>query len=228
MPRYPIDPPIKTTPHGAYGYRRTKPGEGTCAGGVYPCTHLGVDLAGEAGDAVFAPDAGAIVAIGYGDKRPFRGYGPGVVLIETPAKKGTSFPNSQWFTTPLYKDRVPDKPRYWHLLAHLSGKDLLERWGGQSLEIGARKIPVKEGDQIGVMSDVKHVHWEVRTTALGSTAGTRTSPALWLARWAGVGAAAAAALSVEPSRRRPPTSAGGGGGALLVLGLLMMERRRGR
>jgi murein DD-endopeptidase MepM/ murein hydrolase activator NlpD len=223
MPRNPLQPPIRVTPHGAYGFVRTKPGEGQCSNG-YPCTHLGVDLAGDEGEEVMAPDSGHIVAIGYGDVRPFTGYNPGVVLIETEARSGNSFPNRDWWTTGVLDERVPNKPKYWHLLGHLSGSDLKERWGGQSLTVNAKRIPVKEGQVVGLVSGVRHVHWEVRTSALGSGAKARTSPGEWLGRWGGI--TQGVDVLTAPVLPDAAPEAGGDGWLLVILGLILSQKKR--
>ena len=224
MPRNPLQPPIRVTPHGAYGYVRTKPGEGQCSGG-YPCTHLGVDLAGDEGEEVVAPDTGHIVAIGYGDVRPFRGYNPGVILLETDSVKGTEFPNLKWWTTGILDEKAPNKPKYWHLLGHLSGSDLKERWGGQSLTVGAQRIPVKEGTVIGKVSGVRHVHWEVRNSPLGEGAAHRLSPATWLGRWAGI--PSAVDVMTAPTAPEVEATEGDGSGYLVLLAALLLSDKKG-
>lgn len=223
MPRYPLQPPIRVTPHGAYGFVRTKEGQGQCSGG-YPCTHLGVDLAGDEGEEVLAPDTGHIVAIGYGDVRPFRGYNPGAVLIETGPKEGNEFPSLKWWYEGLKEPRVPNKPRYWHLLGHLSGSDLKERWGGQSLTVGAQRIPVKEGQVVGRVSGVRHVHWEVRDSPLGEGAAHRLSPAVWLGRWGGL--TPGLEVLTAPEAAAVPDD-GDGSGYLLLLAALLLSDKKG-
>jgi murein DD-endopeptidase MepM/ murein hydrolase activator NlpD len=191
MPRLPVDPPSKVTPHGAFGFARKTRSDGACGrSGKYPCTHLGVDLAGKKGTPVFAPEAGHVVIAAFDDATPpLRGYGPGAVVFlgasgmrhilghldpewwrATPWQiPGVNAPLTQGFIGP---DRMPAEGRVY-----------------------------REGEQIGVMSHLNHVHWEV------STKGKRYDPIAW-------------------AQGRSSTGARGGHGALVLLLLLAMSRRK--
>lgn len=127
---WPVASP-RVTPHGAYRFdRSTYRPDGR--------THLGLDLAGPRGTAVFAPEAGEVVArwtrapinrSDYrADARPWNGYGPAGVML-----RGVS--------------------GHYHVLAHLLASDLVE--------LG----PIASGARVGSMSGLNHVHWEVRTVA---------------------------------------------------------------
>lgn len=190
MARMPVDPPFKTTPHGAFGYERKSKADGACGRlNTYPCTHLGVDLAGDVGQAVYAPEDGRVVIAAYDDVTPpLRGYGPGAIVFL-------------------------GRSGYRHILGHLDP----EWWralrpqvpsGPFDGVIGRPRMPTegreyKEGDQLGVMSSARHVHWEV------STKGKRYDPVAWL-------------------QGKLVTTGGGQSGLLLLLLLLMMSGRRKR
>lgn len=169
--------PWKVTPHGAFGYVRTSAADGSAGAGGYPSTHYGVDLAGQEGDQVRAPEDGELIAVMANlpgkDVRPWTGYGPGLVVI-----KGAS-------------------GRY-HLLAHLDEADLRARfpiWSDASevdpakdiraqvgqtnlvaLRGGSQSVPtVTAGQVVGIIGDARHVHWEVRKSKLGQG----YNPATW-------------------------------------------------
>lgn len=212
MPRAPLDK-IKVTPHGGYGYVRTGPGEGACR--EYPCTHPGVDLAAVEGTEVFAPDSGQLVAVSLGDGPPFSGYNPGVVVLETEPAAGNEWPSWGWWTEGLAHDRRTAKPRLWHLMAHLSGQDLESRWG--LFALGEKRVPVAEGDVIGKVSGVRHVHWEVRQKKATATGKDRTDPVQWLAKYGGVGRAAE--VWTAPRGEEP------GSMVFLVLAFLLSQQK---
>lgn len=167
----------KVTPHGAFDYERRSEADGSCGTSDYPCKHPGVDLAGNPGDAVYAPEDGTLVAVaavepGEDLPRPWRGYGPGIVVMK--GKSGR-----------------------WHVLAHLEDDDLRQRWApfltsgldpakpiadqvnNVQLVIkrdGSKSVPViHEGDIVGVIGGARHVHWEVRKSLFGG----RYNPAIW-------------------------------------------------
>lgn len=100
------------TPHGKFGYLRQSSADGGCGVSGYPCVHPGVDLAGKAGTAVLAPEAGVVVKA-QGDVAPFRGYGPWSIVI-----KGES--------------------GAYHLLAHLSTTTANLAKVGQTVAAGAK------------------------------------------------------------------------------------------
>ena len=170
-------PEWKVTPHGAFGYVRHDASEGSAGAGGYPSTHYGVDLAGDIGDPVRAPEAGELVAVMANlsgkDVQPWRGYGPGLVVL-----KGDS--------------------GRWHLLAHLDAADLKARFpvwsdaskvdpakdiraqaGNTDVVIargGDKSVPrVDAGDVVGLVGTARHVHWEVRKNKLSSG----YNPAVW-------------------------------------------------
>lgn len=182
MGRLPV-PTWSHTPHGGFGAVRSTPADGGCGTGSHPCTHKGVDLRGNPGDAVYAPEDGTLVMVVARDPgvelpRPWRGYGPGIVMLK--GKSG----------------------RY-HLLAHLEADDLRSRWAyarepiaslldpakplSQQTDKGfdltdpfdripdADPLAVKEGTMVGRVSAARHTHWEVRKSMLGSA----YNPATW-------------------------------------------------
>lgn len=74
--------PYTTRRTGCYGCRRLEPADGGCGVKGYPCTHWGVDTFTIDGDRdVWAPEAGAVIAVADGSAPPFVGYGPGVVML---------------------------------------------------------------------------------------------------------------------------------------------------
>jgi hypothetical protein len=160
---------VLVTPHGAYGYVRTEAeakrvGYRLCAGGKYPCTHRGVDLAAKAGAPVFAPEGGYLLyAVDGDDVRPFSRYGPALLVL-----KGAS--------------------GYYHLLAHMAAPNPWGNYRTADVIAKAQKLSVplqpqrriepdiihehpgaqlpmfkiEEGMQLGYVSTKKHIHWEVR------------------------------------------------------------------
>jgi murein DD-endopeptidase MepM/ murein hydrolase activator NlpD len=79
MPRWPTGPfEIRRT--GCYGCVRTSSADGACGVHGYPCVHRGMDLFAK-DSTVVAPDSGVVVAVSDGSSAPWRGYGPGVVVI---------------------------------------------------------------------------------------------------------------------------------------------------
>ncbi|MGL4444978.1 MAG: hypothetical protein ACRCU1_15235 [Alsobacter sp.] len=161
MARVPINTPtIRVTPNGRFGSVRTDPSRGRCGAKGYPCTHSGVDLAAPRGTEVIAPESGLIVEVGLGDKAPWRGYDPGVLLL-------------------LGDGTLSGGKRVWHLLGHLDGDDLVERWGevpilGTKPKLYPLAHYVTEGEVLGKVG-IDHTHWEVRDARLG----TRMNPAYW-------------------------------------------------
>lgn len=176
--RWPVDK-ARVTPHGGYLYDRSK----WKRGGVI---HPGLDLAGNRGTPVYAPEDGEVVDVwrfsstarkDYAPRhRPWNGYGPGGVLIR--GKSGV-----------------------YHVLAHLQN-DRLRAIG-----------PVREGEIVGYISGLNHVHWEARTAAHGGKTLSpesliSTGPAGEISRprrsagASAVGAAAVAALFVIALARR--------------------------
>lgn len=181
-------PEWKITPHGAFGFVRTGPDQGSSGAGTYPSTHYGVDLVGHEGDPVAAPEDGTIVAVMANapgdDVQPWRGYGPALVML-----KGAS--------------------GRFHLLAHLDPADVKRRWGvfadrdevdpakdvatsakfvnvivaretnhgtSDNKSAGSQEAPtVTAGQTVGVIGTAGHVHWEVRKSKLGQG----YNPATW-------------------------------------------------
>ena len=69
------------TPHGAYGAYRATPADGACGVKGHPCVHRGADIGAPPGTLVRAPAAGTVVVVDDGAEAPWRGYGPGLVVI---------------------------------------------------------------------------------------------------------------------------------------------------
>jgi murein DD-endopeptidase MepM/ murein hydrolase activator NlpD len=197
MTRLPVDGNGKTTPHGAYGYIRKDPSDGSCGVGGYPCRHPGVDLVAPAGAPVFAPEDGVIVEAVAGKglsstlPRPYRGYGPGVVVLR--GESGA-----------------------FHLLAHLEPDELRRRYADRRdpaervldfLVSKDRTKRVQRGEVIAQASGVGHVHWEVRKLTKLGGAG---DPMAWYWRRRAGGASGgllmaavvALALAMERKNRR--------------------------
>ncbi len=74
--------PLRQGAHGGYLERRNSPADGACGVGSYPCVHPGLDVAGDPGTTVVAPDNGVIVDAADGSSSPYGGYGPWVVVIQ--------------------------------------------------------------------------------------------------------------------------------------------------
>lgn len=195
MPRWPIANP-RATPHGKWGYTRTK-GQGSCGTKPYPCIHQGLDLAGPKGTEVYAPEDCSVDSVSTGAMMPFRGYGPGVILM-----RGT-------------------KTGVYHLLAHLDPATIPsptvpgEFWDYATRPIfsdHSNRRQIKEGELVGLTSEANHVHWETREPGWN---GARNNPALWVKRY------------VEPGLDITEFSVprGGGGGGLFWLALIYAASR---
>ena len=186
MPRWPVDVP-HVTPHGKYGQVRRNKDDGTCGTKPYPCIHPALDLAGPAGTDVYAPEDCTVDAVSTGTFPPFRGYGPGVILLRGKV-------------TGVY-----------HLLAHLDPSTIPSPmvpgtfWDWATTPMwrsSDQRRELAEGAIVGQMSAANHVHWETRSPGWN---GARTSPALWVKRY------------VTPSLDVAAWSAAGGGDGLLWL-----------
>lgn len=203
--RIPVDK-VRVTPHGAYGYVRRSAADGRCGkANVYPCTHKGIDLAGNAGTEVKAPERSRVVIAAFDDNTPpLRGFGPGAVML-----KGDS-------------GAV-------HILGHLDPewwRALRPRWPDDPWRdgiIGRPRMPnegrlYQEGEVVGVTSSpADHVHWQV------SMRGKVVDPMDWLR----------GRVRDEPTIDTAASSGGGAGAlALLALGFLVLgsdgRRRRRR
>ena len=193
--RWPVDV-VRVTPHGEYLYdRSTYRPDGR--------THLGLDLGGKRGTAVYAPEDGEVVArwtsapinrADYrADARPWNGYGPAGVMI-----RGAS-------------------GRY-HVLAHLLASDLAE--------LG----PVSMGARVGSMSGLRHVHWEVRTKPHQGRGETHRDIVIDPRTLVDDGVIAApAAVEVIPTPARRSGATGAGAAVLVVaLALVAVVVSRGR
>lgn len=147
--------------------------------------HYGLDLGAKPGSIVRAPEAMEVLAFAVNDKtKPLTGYGPAAILA-----KGAS--------------------GVYHVIGHMdawgwSGDDrALLPWIGRTYV---------EGEVIGTVSKLNHVHWEVRTVALPARGADR------------------AALTLDPRAwlrgdREPLPSGGGGIAVLLLLYLLTWGSR---
>jgi hypothetical protein len=197
MPRWPVDLPIRVTPHGKYGYVRKGLSEGTCGVKSYHCTHNAIDLAGSRGTEVYAPEDCSIDSVATGSLPPFRGYGPGVILMRGKV-------------TGVY-----------HLLAHLEPDTIVSPMVDGSIwdfvttplyKSDDQRRQVKEGEIVGRIAK-NHTHWETRDGAHGA----RNDPSLWVKRYV--------TPSLDRSAYSDAGASGGGMGLLLLLGLWAYERR---
>lgn len=66
---------------GCYGCVRSSPADGACGIVAHPCVHLGDDLFAVSPE-VFAPEGGTVTDVSNGLFAPFKGYGPGVIMIQ--------------------------------------------------------------------------------------------------------------------------------------------------
>lgn len=172
MPRLPINPPVRVSPHGAYGFTRKSKADGGCGrSGKYPCTHKGVDLLGKKGTPVFAPEASRVVIAAYDDVTPpLRGYGPGAVMLlgASGLVHILGHLDPEWWTSTPWQIPGVNAP----LTEGFIGKDRRPTDGRV----------YREGEQVGVTSHLNHVHWEMATPRKSPRAGQlaeRRDPLVW-------------------------------------------------
>lgn len=122
--------------------------------------HAGVDIAAPAGSPVRAPSDGIVVAVERQERAPFRGYGPGTVVLQG--------------TDGIY-----------HLLAHVWPLKVDPRTDRFSPGVGSR---VKRGDLVAQVAQMRgpHLHWETRHAFIAPQ-GLRpvhitVNPLTWLGR----------------------------------------------
>lgn len=142
--------PVDGAPNLASGY-----GQRSLSGRLQE--HYGWDLAGSAGDAVRAPEAGTVVAVWVDDATPpWVGYGPGGVEL-----LGAS--------------------GVWHVLAHVDPSSLMVDVGEMVAE---GELLGRMPSHVGAAGP--HVHWEVRTGRAVDSPDTRAGntmvPGAWLAQ----------------------------------------------
>jgi len=195
--RWPVDRPV-VTPHGGYLFHRTT--RPFCDGRP-PCDHHGIDLAGAAGDPVYAPESGVLIYSFVGNAiKPFSRFGPaGVVLLGVESGK-------------------------YNLLMHLAAPTIFTAQQRNGHAIRQRgTIAVLEGQQLGVIGDRNHVHWEMRTDP--DDRETHVDPVAELQLYGD------ATLDRRPPaepRRTPAPRSGGGGWFLAMLILLAAAASKGR
>jgi hypothetical protein len=147
VPRLPVNPPYRTTPHGGFGVVRKSAADGACGWrGIYPCTHFGVDLAAKKGTPVYAPERmRVLLAAGDNTTPGLRGFGPGAVKAvgASGAVHTLGHLDPKWWSE--YILRMPSS--IWDGLVGKRGMPLEGRW-------------YSEGEQVGVIAK-DHVHWEV-------------------------------------------------------------------
>lgn len=167
--RVPTDS-VSVGPLGKFGVFRPKQGPS----GTW---HWGVDLAEPQGSPVFAPERMTIVAVWRDDKTaPFVGYGPAGVLAQGigPGNIG--------------------QPHY-HLLAHLDPGGWDDNGIRSDVDAAGVVIPLdrvltptkgetfEAGQQVGVISNLGHTHWEIRREPIDSPstrAGNTYDPLAWV------------------------------------------------
>lgn len=185
MPRWPVDSP-RATPHGKWGTWRE---DGPCGLKAPPCLHNAIDLAAPKGTEVYAPEDCSVDSVSTGTMPPFRGYGPGMILM-------------RGLKTGVY-----------HLLAHLDPATIPSPtvpggfWDYATRPIfsdHSNRRQIKEGELVGLTSAKNHVHWETRSPGWN---GARNNPALWVKRYVSPG------LDLSQFS----TSGGGDDGDLLLL-----------
>lgn len=208
MARLPVDHE-RVTPHGAYAYWRSKTKR----------RHAGVDLGGQRGTGVVAPEPVTVVEVMRGEDRQYApafggvgltGYGPAAVV-----GVGAS--------------------GVVHVLGHLDADADLPQLGAQ----------LGEGERVGQISELRHVHWEVRKPDRSpwpkhSRMADTLDPLAWLSgfrttasslpsgsRTPGLADVLDAAQRVtDDIRARATRSAVGEVVGLVVLALVLSSRRR--
>lgn len=170
MPSTPLRPPLRVTPHGAFGFERKAAGDGRCGyRNVYPCVHRGVDLAAPKGTPVYAPESGSIVVSASDNVTPpLRGYGPGAVVFlgDSGLRHVLGHLDPAWWTEHAWVRGMPG------MLPPILVPDRTPADGRR----------YREGEQIGVVAQ-DHVHWEVSLTRSsgGGAPGARIDPLAWAA-----------------------------------------------
>lgn len=155
MARWPVDAP-RATPHGAYAYPRRRR------------DHHGIDLAGARGTAVYAPEPLTVIAVGRGlstsGKRQGRVERSGDALAVGVGLAG--------YGPAAVLARGASG--IVHVFGHL-----------EDAALPAVGAALGEGDLVGTVSRVGHVHWETRKPDAypwpRATRGADTyDPAVWL------------------------------------------------
>lgn len=167
MPRLPVDPPVRVTPHGAFGFQRKTAADGRCGyRNKYPCTHLGVDLAAKKGTPVYAPEeCRVVISASDNNTPPLRGFGPGAVVLlgKSGMRHVLGHLDPDWWTSPAWQ--IPGS--------------IFEGFIGPARTPSEGRV-YREGEQIGVVAQ-DHVHWELSPmpTSYTKKAGTRYDPIAW-------------------------------------------------
>ena len=81
MARFPTGP-HKIGATGCYKCARKSTSDGSCGVKPYPCVHYGLDLYPLDDLTVFAPEDGIVTDVSDGKSAPFKGFGPGLVMIK--------------------------------------------------------------------------------------------------------------------------------------------------
>ena len=168
MPATPLRPPLRVTPHGAFGFARKTTADGRCGyANRYPCVHRGVDLAAPKGTPVYAPESGAVVvSASDNDTPPLRGYGPGAVVFlgDSGLRHVLGHMDPAWWSELAWVRQLPG------MLPDALVPDRVPADGRR----------YAAGQQIGVVAK-DHLHWEVSLTKSsgGGQPGTRIDPIAW-------------------------------------------------
>lgn len=164
MPSTPLRPPLRITPHGAFGFQRKSAADGRCGRlNKYPCVHRGVDLAAPKGTPVYAPEAGRVViSVTDNVTPPLRGFGPGAIVL----LGDSGLRHILGHLDPAWWEAAP-----WAQLPGLLPPVL---WPDRSPVEGRR---YREGEQVGIVAS-NHVHWEVSRTGR-EHGGARIDPIAW-------------------------------------------------
>jgi len=133
VPRWPVDT-VQVTPHGAYAYQRTRR------------RHHGVDLAGQRGTLVRAPERLAVLIVARGNSPGHARAG----TVERSADRLARGVRLDGYGPAAVMARGLDTGMV-HVLGHL-----------EPAALPTVDATLEEGAPVGTISRVGHVHWEVR------------------------------------------------------------------
>lgn len=157
-------------------------------------THWGVDLSAKPGDPVFAPEDLVVEYVAVNNTTPpLSGYGPGAILARG------------------------KQSGLWHVLGHMDAWDWSD---ARKQRLPYKGRVYKRGEEIGVVSKLNHLHWEIRTEAKPPRGEARRRYTLDPMKWLYSDGDVQTPLADPPDTK--PSSGGGAGLVLLVLAIIIL------